>query len=241
MQKGYLVAVFLLLAGETRSEESWLNAEIRAQEERWAAQQDKTPILRPVVSPSPSLSVRQRPKLTREGSVSFPALAAIRSPNLVFQGQYGLPSETTAPLGQEGTEHHLGNYSDFIIAAAAQHQVDPLLIRAVILTESSGKRGARSPKGAMGLMQLMPATAARFGVSNAYDPAQNIAGGARYLRWLLDYFGGNVRLALAGYNAGEGAVNKYGGIPPYKETQSYVQRVQDFHRILQLASTYSNR
>jgi len=85
----------------------------------------------------------------------------------------------------------------------------------------------------MGLMQLMPATARRFGVADPYDPAQNVAGGTRYLRWLLDRFGGNVTLALAGYNAGERAVDRHGGVPPYRETRNYVRTVQLNHRLLQ--------
>ena len=92
--------------------------------------------------------------------------------------------------------------------------------------ESSFKTRAMSYKGARGLMQLMPPTAARFGVSNIWDPRQNIEGGARYMRFLLDLFAGDVRLALAGYNAGEGAVMKYGyQVPPYSETQEYVRRI----------------
>ncbi|MGH9960133.1 MAG: lytic transglycosylase domain-containing protein, partial [Pyrinomonadaceae bacterium] len=92
--------------------------------------------------------------------------------------------------------------------------------------ESTFKQGAVSPKGARGLMQLMPPTARRFGVTSIFDPRQNIEGGARYMRFLLDLFEGNVELALAGYNAGEGAVMKYGyRIPPYRETQEYVRRI----------------
>jgi soluble lytic murein transglycosylase-like protein len=92
--------------------------------------------------------------------------------------------------------------------------------------ESSFKPRAMSHKGARGLMQLMPGTAARFGVSNIWDPKQNIEGGARYMRFLLDLFGGDIKLALAGYNAGEGAVMKYGyQVPPYNETQEYVRRI----------------
>ncbi len=111
-------------------------------------------------------------------------------------------------------------------AAAARNGIDKRLMMAVMKQESSFNPRATSYKGACGLMQLMPATAMRFGVRDIYDPAQNIEGGARYLRFLLDTFGGNVELALAGYNAGEGAVMKYGNrIPPYAETQDYVRKI----------------
>ena len=114
----------------------------------------------------------------------------------------------------------------FIIESGMRNGVDPVLLYAQMHQESSFKRGAISPKGARGLMQLMPGTAARFGVTNIFDPKQNIEGGARYMRFLLDHFNGDVALALAGYNAGEGAVLKYGRrIPPYRETQDYVQRI----------------
>ena len=113
-----------------------------------------------------------------------------------------------------------------IIQKAAQiHGVSEGLIKAVMHTESGFNIHARSPVGAQGLMQLMPATARRFNVNNAFDPQQNIMAGAEYLAWLLRRFNGNTQLALAGYNAGEGNVAKYGGIPPFKETQDYVQRV----------------
>lgn len=113
-----------------------------------------------------------------------------------------------------------------IEAAAARNGIDKRLMMAVMKQESSFNPRATSYKGACGLMQLMPATAARFGVRNIYDPEQNIEGGARYLRFLLDTFGGSVELALAGYNAGEGAVMKYGNrIPPYAETQDYVRKI----------------
>ena len=118
------------------------------------------------------------------------------------------------------------NAYDHIIRQAAQtHGVSEGLIKAVMHTESGFNSNARSPVGAQGLMQLMPATALRFNVSNAYDPQQNIFGGAKYLGWLIKRFNGNTSLALAAYNAGEGNVAKYGGIPPFRETQDYVRRV----------------
>ena len=110
-----------------------------------------------------------------------------------------------------------------IFEAGANHGVDPRFIHAVIWQESRYVADARSHAGALGLMQLMPAAAERFGCDDRTDPAENIAAGTKYLSWLLKRFDGNVELALAGYNAGEGSVDKYDGIPPYTETQNYVK------------------
>ena len=115
----------------------------------------------------------------------------------------------------------------YIVDSSARYNIDPLLIYAQMHQESAFKLKATSYKGASGLMQLMPGTAIRFGVTDIYNPKQNIDAGVKYMRWLLNKFGGDVVLALAGYNAGEGAVMKYGNqIPPYRETQEYVRRIR---------------
>jgi len=111
--------------------------------------------------------------------------------------------------------------------AAERHRVDPALVRAVIETESNWNPSARSRKGAMGLMQLIPTTAQRFGVNDAFNPKQNVDAGVRYLKMLLERYNGNLDLALAAYNAGEGAVDRAHGVPSYRETRNYVQRVQN--------------
>ena len=116
-------------------------------------------------------------------------------------------------------------YNDIIIAAAKRHDIDAALVSAVIKAESDYNPRTVSHKGARGLMQLMPATAARFGVTDSFDPEQNIYAGTKYLRWLLDRFDGNADLAVAGYNAGEGNISKYNGVPPFRETVTYINRI----------------
>jgi len=137
--------------------------------------------------------------------------------------------------------HHISSGNPAIDAlvheAAVQNGLDPCLVLSVMRAESSFNRSAVSVKGASGLMQLMPATATRFGVRNIFDPRENVLGGTKYLRWLLDRFSGDVRLALAGYNAGEGAVEFYGyRIPPFLETQNYVRIIYTRYSNIHLGS-----
>ncbi len=117
------------------------------------------------------------------------------------------------------------SYNDIIIEASQKFDVDAALVSAVIKAESDYNPKIVSHKGARGLMQLMPATAKRFGVANSFDPRENIHGGTRYLRWLLNKFEGNADLAVAAYNAGEGNVMKYDGVPPFRETVNYINRI----------------
>lgn len=134
----------------------------------------------------------------------------------------GSAAPTTAPVPPEQIDA-------LVSQNASTWQVDPSLVKAIIANESGFNANATSKVGAQGLMQLMPATAQSVGVRDSYDPAQNVAGGTRYLKGLLDRFNGDVRLAVAAYNAGPGAVEKYGDVPPYPETQNYVQRVLQSH------------
>lgn len=134
------------------------------------------------------------------------------------------------PANHENPKLYTGKYAEFINEAAKKYNVDPALIAAVIKQESAFNPRATSHCGAQGLMQLMPETAAGLGVKDAYDPRQNIMGGTRYLRAQLNRFDGNVEKTLAAYNAGPGAVEKYGGIPPYLETQDYVKRIMADYR-----------
>lgn len=142
-----------------------------------------------------------------------------------------VPSETQnppkrAPAGTASATLDLLDktpYGEVIAAVSQAHGVDPMLVRALIQVESNYKARARSQKGAMGLMQLMPATAREYNVRNPYDPKSNIAAGVKHLKSLIDRWG--VELALAAYNAGEGAVKKFNGIPPYRETRTYVSKI----------------
>lgn len=127
--------------------------------------------------------------------------------------------------------HGPGHYQSTVREISLRYGVDMDLVNAVIRVESNFRPEAVSPKGCLGLMQLHPDTARRFGVRDVFDPVQNIEGGVRYLEYLLDYFQGDLELALAGYNAGENAVTRYGGVPPYPETIDYVEKVRRLYGI----------
>jgi soluble lytic murein transglycosylase-like protein len=138
----------------------------------------------------------------------------------------------TAPVPRGLASGEVSSTTDINAAieqAAARHNVDPNLVRAVIKVESNFNPNAVSRKGAMGLMQLMPVTARQLNVTNPFDPAQNVDAGVRHLKHLLDDFGGDVRLTLAAYNAGVGAVVRSSGVPPYSETRNYVKRITNLY------------
>lgn len=149
--------------------------------------------------------------------------ATSAAPAAAFAQQLGQARATGT--SHRGASTDPSQYDDLIRAAATKYDVDPSLVRAVVKNESGFDANATSPAGAQGLMQLMPATAAGLGVTNAYDPVQSIDAGTRYLRGQLDRFGGDATKAVAAYNAGPTAVARYDGVPPYRETQAYVRRV----------------
>jgi len=136
--------------------------------------------------------------------------------------------EVSDDLNSKKIEHH---YTPHIKKVAESHGVSPALVKAVIKVESGFDPQAVSSQGAVGLMQVMPETARRVGVSNPHDPHSNIVAGVKYLKKLLEMFGGNETLALAAYNSGPGNVLKYGGIPPYRQTQVFVNRVMRYYRM----------
>jgi hypothetical protein len=159
------------------------------------------------------------PKPLRRSTIS-PSNSASKT---VRTSLAAIPGEdTAATLGATD-----GRLDRIIRDAAARHQVDPALVKAVISTESGWNTHAVSNKGAVGLMQLIPGTAQRFGVGNLFDPAQNVEGGTTYLKSLLDRYDGDLDKSLAAYNAGEGAVDRSGGVPAYPETRNYVRKVTD--------------
>jgi len=143
-------------------------------------------------------------------------------PNIYLQGEMTFMGGARRPMSMDRD-----GVDKLVQEASERHRVDPALVRAVIETESNWNPGAYSRKGAIGLMQLIPTTAQRFGANDAFNPKQNVDAGVKYLKTLLERYNGNLDLALAAYNAGEGAVDRAHGIPAYRETRNYVQKVQN--------------
>ena len=142
----------------------------------------------------------------------------------------GLATRVIQPAKAANASLPSPEISDLVEQTASRHQIDPQLVHAIIKVESEYDPKAVSSKGAMGLMQLIPGTAQRFGVENPFNPKENIEGGVSYLKHLLGLFGGDLSLSLAAYNAGEGAVQRFGGIPSFAETQDYVRKVTDIYQ-----------
>lgn len=183
-------------------------------------------------APAPATKMRGRRLLTAKNLNYVPSSAPLTQPTSMNVGGASIPS---ASMSGALSGFTTGNAAvdSYIVDSGGRNGVDPLLLYAIMHQESTFKPRAMSYKGARGLMQLMPGTALRFGVTNIWDPKQNIEGGTRYMRFLLDLFDGDVNLALAGYNAGEGAVMKYGyRVPPYSETQEYVRRISRRYNLI---------
>jgi soluble lytic murein transglycosylase-like protein len=178
----------------------------------------------PLYSPAPPAIIEAPPAPVKVMNLESAGVSATSIERAPISGR---GFRNPAAKGLKGQTTGNMKIDQIIVEAASRHGVEPLLLFSVMHQESAFNTQAVSPKGARGLMQLMPATAARFGVKNISDPEQNIHGAAQYLRFLLDMFEGDVSLALAGYNAGEGAVKKYGyNVPPYPETINYVRKIK---------------
>lgn len=177
-----------------------------------------------IETPAPAPVKPSTKKSRRRNAASADSINAIINTRMAeINGDQSLGAYTTGNA----------TIDSLIVESGKRNSVDPLLLYSIMHQESTFKPRALSHKGASGLMQLMPGTARRFGVTSIWDPRQNVEGGARYMRFLLNMFKGDVNLALAGYNAGEGAVMKYGWrVPPYNETQEYVRRISKRYNLI---------
>ena len=223
------IAFLVLIAGETQAQEA--SVSINVESDAATSELQRTPamvvheIAIPVLKPA-SDSSRPTTPSTRKGTAKGASTSTAPPTGSVVQSPIFISGSPTSTTGSEMSTTGNPKYDQLIAKAAARHGVDPNLIVAVMRQESGFNPRARSYKGATGLMQLMPGTAYRFGVTNIYDPAQNIEAGTAYLRFLIDKFNGEVDLVLAGYNAGEGAVVNSGyRVPRYRETQNYVKSI----------------
>ena len=164
--------------------------------------------------------VNSEPPRSKFAPAKFGATKSHASVYLPAESSFSGHSRPAMSIDRDGAER-------LVQEAAERHHIDPALVRAVIETESGWNATAKSRKGALGLMQLIPTTAVRFGVNDAFSPQQNVDAGVRYLKTLLQRYNGNLDLALAAYNAGEGAVDRAHGVPAFRETRDYVQKVQN--------------
>jgi soluble lytic murein transglycosylase-like protein len=222
-----ILAFLALIVSDARAQEASIPLNVEGE----TAQLQRTPalVIHEVVPPSVIVKTAPAAALKTQGAPTKDAASkssAAGAPSVVPATRpIVFPAVSPSVAGEMGTS---GNpkYDELIALSAARNGVDPNLVVAVMRQESGFNARARSYKGATGLMQLMPATAQRFGVTNIFDAAQNIEGGTRYLRFLLDSFNGDVNLVLAGYNAGENAVVNSGyRVPRYRETQNYVRSI----------------
>ena len=191
------------------------------------------------------VQVQKDPEGNEEVAIALHSGSVTVSKTEVTNIVYSSPSENAAGAlavsgfqrafevtpSKPAVEKSPGLYEHYIRHASQKHRLDPELVKAVIKQESNFNRNDVSQKGAQGLMQLMPETARKLGVGDTFDPWENIHGGTLYLRMMLEHFNGNLEKALAAYNAGPGAVEKYGAIPPYRETQGYVRNVLNYYRM----------